>query len=387
MLETRARCDATLLALLRSAVIWRVAAAEDRALARWAAEQGAATRVLGKRLRAIALCTPVVAAAPAFVLAVFTATVYLVPDARLAPGSGTAPGTFLTLYAAVTQVTIAMLALTGQFVTLSELGPTMSRLRPLADQGLEREVPGIHPGPLAGQVGISAVVFGYRKDRPPLFDGLSLSVAPGEFVAIVGPSGAGKSTILRLLLGFAEPWQGTVTFDGRDLAGLDPAAVRRQLGVVLQSSEPLGQTVRECVAGPRTIGDERIWDLLEQAGLASEVHALPGGLDCDLGPGASRLSGGQRQRLSIAAALAGDPAVLLFDEATSALDNITQATVMRTVLSSRATRIVIAHRLSTVRHADRVLVVAGGRVVESGPPDELMAAGGLFARLAARQEA
>jgi len=325
-------------------------------------------------------------AAPLVVVVAFTVAVIVVPGTALQPGTTSAPGVFLGMYAAVAQLALAMMALSSQLVSLSELGPVLSRLQPLAAEPRERAATAAPPGRLSGAVALAGVTFGYRCDQPPLMDGLSLSVEPGEFLAVVGPSGGGKSTVLRLLLGFEDPWQGSVTYDGRDLARLDPAAVRRQMGVVLQSSRPLGATVRECVTGPRRLDDDEVWALLEEAGLGDDVRRLPEGLHAPVGDHGLLLSGGQRQRLMIAGALAGKPRILLMDEATSALDNLTQAVVMRTVISSPATRVVVAHRMSTVRDADRIVVVAGGRIAEEGTPQALLAAGGHFARLARRQE-
>ena len=228
--------------------------------------------------------------------------------------------------------------------------------------------------------------FGYRRDRTPLLSSLSFAVEPGEFVALVGPSGGGKSTLIRLLLGFEEPWSGMVAYDGSDLSTVDVASVRRQMGIVLQSSHPLGTTIRDCICGPRRLNDDALASIVERAGLTNDLARLPLGLDTPVGDGGLGLSGGQRQRVMIAAAIAGDPAILLLDEATSALDNVTQSVVMRTILESSATRIVIAHRLSTIRQADRVLVIADGTIVESGSPAELLESGGLFSKLAARQE-
>ena len=386
LLEARSRSDATLLSLLGSIVAWRVAGAEDRALARWATDQGESTAALNARLRGIGLTGPVDVAAPLVVVVAFTVAVIVVPGTALQPGTTSAPGVFLGMYAAVAQLALAMMALSSQLVSLSELGPVLSRLQPLAAEPRERAATAAPPGRLSGAVALAGVTFGYRCDQPPLMDGLSLSVEPGEFLAVVGPSGGGKSTVLRLLLGFEDPWQGSVTYDGRDLARLDPAAVRRQMGVVLQSSRPLGATVRECVTGPRRLDDDEVWALLEEAGLGDDVRRLPEGLHAPVGDHGLLLSGGQRQRLMIAGALAGKPRILLMDEATSALDNLTQAVVMRTVISSPATRVVVAHRMSTVRDADRIVVVAGGRIAEEGTPQALLAAGGHFARLARRQE-
>jgi ATP-binding cassette subfamily C protein len=155
---------------------------------------------------------------------------------------------------------------------------------------------------------------------------------------------------------------------------------------VLQSSHPLGVTVRDCICGPRRLDDAVLASIVERAGLADDLARLPLGLDTPVGEGGSGLSGGQRQRVMIAAAIAGDPPILLLDEATSALDNATQSVVMRTIQESSATRIVIAHRLSTIRQADRLIVIADGAIAETGTPAALLRSGGLFAQLAARQE-
>ena len=384
LLERRSQADSLLLSILENVVSWRANGAEDRALARWAREQQASTRAMRERLRAVSLGAPLDAAAPLAVLTAFVVSVVLLPVAELRPGSAGAPGLFLAMYAAIAQVTIAMITLTANLVTLSEYGPQLARLQPILTS--ETEHARAHPGPLRGTVTVQQVQFGYRRDRTPLFTDLSFTVSPGEFVAVVGPSGCGKSTLLRLLLGFEEPWSGMVAYDGSDLSRLDVASVRRQIGTVLQFSHPLGVTIRDCICGPRHLDDTVLANVVERAGLTRDLAQLPLGLDTPVGEGGSLLSGGQRQRLMIAAALAGDPAILLLDEATSALDNATQSVVMRAILESSATRIVVAHRLSTIRQADRVLVIAGGTIAESGPPDALLASGGLFARLASRQE-
>ena len=385
LLERRSRTDSIVLSLLTGLVSWRVVGAESRALGLWAERQRASTLAMRQRLRLVSSGSVIEAAGPTIVLAIFTFLVVSLPIAALEPGTSSAPGAFLALYSAVLQVTIAMLALSTNLLSLSEYGPVLDRLDPIRTAPVEGPEQGPDPGPLRGAVALERVTFGYVEGRPPLFEGLSLDVTPGEFVAVVGPSGSGKSTLLRLLLGFEEPWTGFVSYDRRDLAGLDASAVRRQVGVVLQTSQPLGTTVRECVAEGRDVTDERVWDLLAQSGLADEVRAMPHQLDTLVGDQGSLISGGQRQRLMVAAALCVDPRILLFDEATSALDNLSQSVVMRTILGSDATRIVIAHRLSTVERADRVVVIADGRVVEDGPPADLLRAQGLFSKLAARQ--
>ncbi|BBZ32698.1 ATP-binding cassette domain-containing protein [Mycolicibacterium confluentis] len=386
LLERRSSTDAMLLSILRTLGTWRVTAREDRALVQWAQLQGESTRVMGRQLRSVSLSAPITSAASTVVLTTFVAAVVILPVAALEPGSATAPGAFLAIYTALSQVTVAMLALSSNLITLSEYGPQLSRLNPIVAADAENRPDVVHPGQLTGALSMREVTFGYRTDRPPLFENLSLDVRPGEFVAVVGPSGSGKSTLMRLLLGFEEPWSGAVCYNGTDLSRLDVAAVRRQIGVVLQSSDPMGTTVRECICGPRLIPEDSMRKLLTACALEDSVAGMPLGLETSVGEGGSALSGGQRQRLMIAAALAADPAIIFLDEATSALDNATQAVVMRTITESSATRVVIAHRLSTVRRADRVLVVADGGIAESGTPEELLEAGGLFSKLAARQQ-
>ena len=385
LLDRRSRTDATVLSLLQSLVAWRVTASETRALRLWADRQRGSTQALRRRLIILSRGATIERGGPIIVLVVFTALVVYVPSQTLEAGSASAPGAFLALYAAVIQVTVAMLALGASLFSLSEYGPILDRLRPIVTAPVEGALCGQHPGALTGQVSLHRVTFGYTQGRAPLFDNLSLDVAPGEFVAVVGPSGSGKSTLLRLMLGFEEPWTGFVAYDGRDLVGLDVSAVRRQLGVVLQSSQPLGRTIRDCVLVGKNLGDDQVWELLDRVGLIDDVRALPMGLDTPVSEGGASLSGGQRQRIMVAAALAESPSIMLFDEATSALDNVSQAVVMRTILESSATRIVIAHRLTTVERADRVIVVANGEIAEQGPPGELLRANGLFAQLAARQ--
>jgi len=219
-----------------------------------------------------------------------------------------------------------------------------------------------------------------------VLDDVSIRIPAGSSIALVGPSGSGKSTLGRLLLGFEVPEEGGVYLDDQDLAGLDLRAVRRQLGVVLQSVEPLPGSIMSNILGDAvdlTIDDA--WRAAEHAGLADDVRAMPMGMHTAITEGGSTLSGGQRQRLLIARALAGDPRVLLFDEATSALDNVTQAVVAESLAELFVTRIVIAHRLSTVRNADRIYYLERGRILESGTFDELMSLGGRFAAQANRQ--
>ena len=191
--------------------------------------------------------------------------------------------------------------------------------------------------------------------------------------------------MVRLLLGFESPEGGTVGFDGRDLAKLDVAAVRRQIGTVIQTARLLPGTIFSNIAGSASITREQAWAAAEAVGVADDVKAMPMGMETVIVEGAATISGGQRQRLLIARALALQPRILIFDEATSALDNVTQAIVTASLARLQVTRIVIAHRLSTIASADRVYVLVKGKVAQVGTFAELSAVPGAFADLARRQ--
>ena len=204
-------------------------------------------------------------------------------------------------------------------------------------------------------------------------------------MAFVGASGSGKSTLYRLILGFETPDAGSVFIDGLNVASLDLAAVRARMGVVLQEGHTIAASILENVSGGTPLPLDRAWEAIRAAGLGDDVEAMPMGIHTVLPEGGVGLSGGQKQRLLIARALARKPRIVLLDEATSALDNRTQAIVQKTLDGIAATRVVIAHRLTTVQDAERIYVMDAGRIVEVGGYEELMKRDGVFARLARRQ--
>ena len=251
-----------------------------------------------------------------------------------------------------------------------------------------------HPVPVpasrhGAHLGFQDVHFHYptRPDQAALH-GVSFDIVPGETVAIVGPSGAGKSTLIQLALRFYDPDSGSIRLNGVALPDADPAAVRAMMAMVPQESIIFAASARDNLRyGKWDASDEEIWAAARAANAESFLRALPGGLDSFLGEGGARLSGGQRQRLSIARALLRDAPILLLDEATSALDAESERLVQEALgrLMQGRTTIVIAHRLATVRAADRILVLDGGRLVEQGNHASLMAENGLYARLASLQ--
>ena len=226
-----------------------------------------------------------------------------------------------------------------------------------------------------------------RPDQAAL-RGVSFAVAPGETVAVVGPSGAGKSTLIQLALRFYDPASGTIRLNGVALPDADPAALRAMMAIVPQDSVIFAASARDNLRyGRWDATDEQIWDAARAANAEAFMRALPQGLDSQMGEGGARLSGGQRQRLSIARALLRDAPILLLDEATSALDAESERLVQDALgrLMQGRTTIVIAHRLATVRAADRILVMDEGHIVEQGNHAALVAQNGLYARLASLQ--
>lgn len=299
---------------------------------------------------------------------------------------------------------IAAFVLTGGFVAgafgaLSEVYGDLVRTSGAAQRLSEllNEQPGIAaptnpvklPQPAQGRVSFEHVIFRYptRPEVSALHD-FSLAIEPGETVAVVGPSGAGKSTLFQLIQRFYDPESGVVRVDGVALPSADPAEVRGRIAMVPQETVIFAASARDNLRyGRWDASDDQLWAAAESANAAEFLRKLPQGLDTYMGEGGARLSGGQRQRMAIARAILRDAPILLLDEATSALDAESEKLVQDALdqLMAKRTTIVIAHRLATVRAADRIIVMDDGRIVEQGKHDQLVAQGGLYARLAKLQ--
>jgi len=382
--EVEGRLSGLVLELLGGIAKLRVAGAEVRAFSRWASEFRR-QQELGYRYglfdNGVEVFNSLLSIGATLVL--YGAYVALAGD----PGSGLTTGQFLAFNAAFGMFMGASLSLTGTAIGLVGLIPTWERARPILETVPEVDFEKPDPGELTGRIEVSHLTFRYVDDGPLILDDVSVEAGPGEFVALVGPSGAGKSTLLRILLGFDMPESSSVYFDGHDLAGVDITAIRRQIGVVLQSSRLTAGDIYSNIVGSGSFTLEDAWEAVRMAGMEDDIQAMPMGMHTVVSEGGGTLSGGQRQRLLIARALVSRPRILFFDEATSALDNRAQQIVSESIDQLHSTRIVIAHRMSTVRNADRIYVLDRGRVAQAGTYEELVAVPGLFADLAARQEA
>ena len=358
----------------------RVAAATVRALAVWSRQFAiqkqyfVASQQVASALGTFEVSFPTVATLIIFGTAVFTKSSLLVDI-----------GGFFAFFAAFGQSMASVGAWAAGVSEALTAIPHLTRLRPLISGGVEVSEDRKPPGELTGAVELSRLTFRYVPSGPPVLDDITLRIAPGEYVAVVGPSGSGKSSLFRLLLGFERPEAGAVFLDGKAIDTLDTGAVRRQLGVVLQNGKLATGSLYENICGGVQLPLEQAWEAARLAGLDTDIKRMPMGMHTMVAEGVNTLSGGQRQRIMIARAIARRPRILLFDEATSSLDNRSQAIVSAALGNLNVTRIVIAHRLSTVRQADRIIVLVDGKVVQTGSYAELSNMPGMFASFAQRQ--
>lgn len=293
---------------------------------------------------------------------------------------------FIAFCSAFGMMTAAVTQLSGIIDELAQIPPLLESTRPILEAEPEMEAKAPQIEDLFGSIEISGVSFRYEKDAPLVIDDLSLSISAGEYVGIVGKSGCGKSTLLRLLLGFETPQTGSIYYDTYDLAQIDKTSLRRKIGTCLQSGSLFtGDLFHNIIITAPWATEDDAWEALRLASMEDDVRRMPMQLHTMVSEGGGGFSGGQKQRLLIARALIAHPSILFFDEATSALDNISQKQVADNLAQLNCTRIVVAHRLSTIRHCDRIIVLDSGRIAEQGTFDELMAQQGLFYEMSQRQ--
>ncbi len=382
-LESQARAQSYLVQMLVGIETLKVAGAEQRALEHWANLYVDELNVsLGRsRLSAVvdALGGLLQAGAPLVLLGLGA---HLVMTDQLGLGAMLATialaNGFLTPLAGLMQSAIA----------LTRLGSYVDRIDDVLAAEPEQAAGAVAPPRLTGAIELRRVSFRYGPSDPLVVQDVSLVVRPGATIAIVGRSGSGKTTLAGLLLGLHRPTEGSIIYDGHDLAELDQRALRQQVGMVPQQPFLFAGSVRSNIAlANPALSFERIAAAARRAGIDDDIRAMPMGYQTILADSGASLSGGQRQRLALARALVHDPAIVLLDEATSSLDSTTERHVMDNLRGLRATRIVIAHRLSTIIDADEIVVMQDGRVVETGTHRELVRRGGAYAALIGDQTA
>lgn len=366
----------------------RIAGAEERAFAAWGKNYSRQIKLeLSTQLveDMVALFNTVMPTIISGVL--FWFTLKLLTEAQTQGEIGLTVGTFLAFNAAFRTFLQGATSVSNTVTDTLEVVPQWQRAQPILKTIPEIDLTKAEPGKLIGRITLEQISFRYRPDLPLTLQDVNIHIEPGEFIALVGGSGSGKSTLFRLLLGFETPEEGSIYYDGQDLANLDISAVRRQLGVVLQTGKIMSGSIFDNLAGGARITLEEAWSAATMAGFKDDITSMPMGMHTVISEGGGNLSGGQRQRLLIAKALVLKPRILLFDEATSALDNRTQTIVSENLEKLQVTRIVIAHRLSTIRNSDLIYVLDAGRVVQQGSFEELAKTKGVFANLIQRQMA
>ncbi|MDE0702377.1 MAG: ATP-binding cassette domain-containing protein [Rhodospirillaceae bacterium] len=295
-------------------------------------------------------------------------------------------GDFLVVYTVFIAFQSAVARLGESFGTVAAMLPAFDQMRPLLAAIPESESEGEPVEHLGGDILFDRISFRYDPDGPLVLDDVTLHARPGEFVAIAGESGAGKSTLFRLALGIDRPTAGAVYYDGRDLRYLNLKQVRRKIGAVPQSVGLHPQDLWDNLVGHHDgVASEEVWRAARIADVEDQIKAMPMGMMTMVGTSGAVLSGGESQRITIARSVIGSPRIMLFDEATNWLDNESQAKVMQNLTALTSTRVVIAHRLSTLEQADLIYVLQAGKVVQSGSFGELMEVDGVFSELVRRQ--
>ncbi len=376
-LDANARLSGTVTALLGGVQKIKLAGAEERAFAKWAhgySEYARATYNRPVTLRALPTLVGLVSLLGNIVI------YYLAGSAQVSVAD------YMAFTVAFGQVSAAIMSLAGIAGQVAQIGPMLDMVSPILETAPEtaEDKPSVES--LTGGIDMSGVSFRYDDNSPYVLRDLSFRVRPGEYVAFVGKSGCGKSTILRLLLGFETPERGTIFYGPHDVSKTNLRSLRNHIGTVMQDGKLfMGDILSNITISTPTATLDDAWEAAEIAGIADDIRKMPMGMQTLVTEGGGGVSGGQRQRIMIARAVCGRRRILMFDEATSALDNKTQKHVSDALEELKCTRVVVAHRLSTVRHCDRILVVDDGHIAEEGTYEELLAKNGLFAELVARQ--
>jgi ABC-type bacteriocin/lantibiotic exporter with double-glycine peptidase domain len=381
-LEAQARSQSYLVEMLRGMETLKAAAAESRAVERWSNLYVDELNVALDRgrlsARVDAVGSLLTGGSPLGVLAV---------GALQVMSGAISLGEMLAINALAIGLLLPLSTMISSALQLQLLGGYMDRIDDVLRTAPEQSGTDVARAPrLTGRVTLQNVSFRYGDNLPFVVRDVSIDIRAGMSIAIVGRSGCGKSTLARMIAGLYRPTEGRVLFDGHDLLRIDLKSLRRQIGVVFQSPSLFAGSIRSAIAlsAPNASLDQ-IVDAARRAAVDDDIRAMPMGYDTILADGGASMSGGQRQRVALARALVHRPALIILDEATSALDSETERKVIRNLEDLRCTRIVLAHRLSTIVNADLILVMDGGEVVESGTHHELLARGEHYSRLVAAQ--
>jgi NHLM bacteriocin system ABC transporter ATP-binding protein len=357
----------------------RVAGAENRAFAHWSkyyTQQQKLKLTLQSLSDTLSLFNQMLPTISIILL--FNTAINLINNTQ---NLGLSTGTFLAFNATFGILLAATTNLADVVIRILYVAGLWERVKPILNTEPEVNNKKIEPSKLTGKLGLENVNFSYGKNTNLILKNVTITAKPGEFIAIVGSSGSGKSTIMRLLLGFETPTTGKVYYDHYDLREINIQSLRRQLGVVLQSSRINSGSIFDNIAGGALISIDEAWKACKQVNLADDIAAMPMEMHTVISEGGGNISGGQKQRLLIARALVLKPKILLFDEATSSLDNKTQAIVTESLEKLNVTRVVIAHRLSTIQKADNIYVLEAGKIVQQGRFEQLIKEQGAFSKL------
>ncbi len=382
--EENGKLNGLVVQMLRGIDKLRVAKAEKRAFAKWSDRYA----WIRKRQLKSAMISNGLNVFSSFASLLLTAALFAVFSLIVAKEGADrlSVGDFMVISTAFGSFQSAM---TGAFSALSSILPSipvLKRAKPMLDSETEKAA-SMAETKISGKIELNQVTFQYEGSSIPAVCDFSLQISPGEFIAVVGPSGSGKSTLAKLLLGFLSPESGSIFYDDRELRSLHLRSVRQQVGTVLQEGELLHNSIWQNIVGTSNKTIEEAWEAARLVSLAEDINAMPMKMHTVISEGAKTISGGQRQRILLARALISEPRILILDEATSALDNQTQAEIQANLEQLTITRIVIAHRLSTVANADRVVVLQRGRIVQLGHPKDVMKSEGFFKDSMSRQHA
>ncbi|HEX3760932.1 MAG TPA: peptidase domain-containing ABC transporter [Kofleriaceae bacterium] len=381
-LEAQARSHSNLVEMIHGMETLKASAAESRAVERWSNLYVDELNVSLDRGRLTARVE-----AAGGVLTTGSPLVILLIGALQVTSGAISLGEMLAINSLAIGLLLPLATMVSSALQLQLLGGYMDRIddvlrTPPEQSGLDL----VRAPRLTGRISLHEVSFRYGDHLPFVVRNVSMDIDPGMTVAIVGRSGCGKSTLARMIAGLYRPTEGRITFDGHDVRGLELKSLRRQIGVVFQSPSLFAGSIRAAISlCDPTATLERIVEAAQLAGVDDDIRAMPMGYDTVLSDGGASMSGGQRQRIAIARALLHRPALVILDEATSALDGETERRVSDHISGLRCTRIVLAHRLSTIVDADLILVMDGGEVVETGTHRELLSHGQHYARLVAAQ--